>query len=59
MLSVFSFSNVLGMPMNINSCLNVPRKVEKQVLKEGALGWLGSGQMWASSGLLGLFLFLK
>ena len=45
--------------MNINSCLNVPRKVEKQVLKEGALGWLGSGQMWASSGLLGLFLFLK
>ena len=29
MLSLFSFSNVVGMSTNINSCLNVPRKVEE------------------------------
>lgn len=31
MLSLFSFSNVVGMSTNINSCLNVPRRVEESV----------------------------
>jgi len=51
MLSLFSFSNVVGMPTNINSCLNVPRKVKKQVLKEGAVMCSGMAWVWADVGL--------
>lgn len=62
MLSLFSFSNVVEMSTNINSCLNVPRKVEEASAKGGSSDvlWdgLGLGRQ-ASSGVLGLFCFLN
>lgn len=46
MLSLFSFSNVVEMSTNINSCLNVPRKVEEASAKGGS-----SDVLWDGLGL--------